>query len=85
MCCVQNLDIKSIVAYSSVAHMGAAIAGLITKRTIGLGGALVAMISHGATSSILFYIVNLLYLRTITRRTVMISGFLHQIPVLAGF
>ena len=58
--CIQQLDIKVIIAYSSVAHMGLVIGGLLYLNSIGLSGAMSLIIAHGVRSSIIFFGGNIL-------------------------
>ncbi|MBF0313448.1 MAG: NADH-quinone oxidoreductase subunit M [Oligoflexia bacterium] len=63
---VQN-DIKKIVAYSSIGHMGILMLGLVTPSESAISGAMLSMLGHGLTSAALFYSIGLLYERLHTR------------------
>lgn len=83
--CLCQVDIKSLIAYSSVAHMGIAIAGLITLNIWGFIGAYVLMIGHGLCSSGLFCLSNIVYERVGRRRLFINKGLLNFIPSMALF
>nr|WNH21253.1 NADH dehydrogenase subunit 4 [Bryaninops yongei] len=80
--CLRQEDIKSVIAYSSVGHMGLVTGGILTQTSWGLTGAMVMMISHGLTSSALFVLANTMYERTHTRTMKLNKGYQ---PVLAVF
>nr|YP_009753959.1 NADH dehydrogenase subunit 4 [Dicranocentrus wangi]QIT06440.1 NADH dehydrogenase subunit 4 [Dicranocentrus wangi] len=80
MCCRLN-DLKALVAYSSVAHMGMVICGIYSFYMWGYMGALLMMISHGLSSSGLFCAVNMYYERLGSRSLYLNSGLLLIIPV----
>lgn len=76
-----QLDIKSLVAYSSVVHINLILGGIIILNKLGLLGAYVIIISHGLCSSGIFYIVNIFYRRTGRRLLVINKGIINKIPV----
>lgn len=81
--CLRQTDVKSLIAYSSVAHIGLVLCGLILFSWWGLGGAVSVIIGHGLCSSGLFCIANIAYER-IGRRSLFISkGLLNFIPRMA--
>jgi len=84
ICCRLN-DIKALVAYSSVAHIGLVIAGLYVGGILGFGGSLIIIIGHGLASSGLFRILNIYYERTGRRSFYLNKGIILIIPVLALF
>jgi len=79
VCLIQS-DIKCLVAYSSICHMGIVIIGLCTIRYWGLLGSLLLILGHGFCSSGLFYIRNLLYIRRGRRRFYINKGLSIFIP-----
>nr|ATL15431.1 NADH dehydrogenase subunit 4 [Callosobruchus analis] len=81
--CVYQSDMKSLVAYSSVAHMGLVLAGIMTLNIWGFWGALVMMLAHGLCSSGLFCLVNMVYERTYSRSLYMNKGLLNIMPNLS--
>jgi NADH-quinone oxidoreductase subunit M len=78
-------DMKKMIAYSSVAHMGYVTAGIFSFTVIGIGGAVFQMISHGVISSALFLIVGMLYERHHTKEIAKYGGVAASMPVLATF
>lgn len=81
--CLRQIDLKALVAYSSVAHMGLVIGGLIILTKWGWGFSYCLMIAHGLCSSGLFYLVNILYERLGSRRLIINKGILNIFPWLA--
>jgi len=80
ICCRLN-DIKALVAYSSVAHIGLVLCGLLTGFFYGLQGAFIIIIRHGLSSSGLFCIVNIYYERTGSRSIYVNKGLLLIFPI----
>jgi len=78
-------DMKKMIAYSSVAHMGYVTAGIFSFSVVGIGGAVFQMISHGLISSALFLIVGMLYERHHTKEIAKYGGVATSMPVLATF
>nr|YP_011004571.1 NADH dehydrogenase subunit 4 [Pyrocoelia pectoralis]WPT27226.1 NADH dehydrogenase subunit 4 [Pyrocoelia pectoralis] len=78
--CLRQEDIKSLIAYSSVAHMGLALAGLMSMNIWGFFGAFIMMISHGLCSSGLFCLANISYERTYSRSIYLNKGLLNLMP-----
>jgi NADH-quinone oxidoreductase subunit M len=77
-------NVKRIVAYSSVAHMGFAVLGIFALTTQGLDGGVFTMISHGLTTSALFLLLGMLYDRRHTYAVKDYSGLWKVMPVLGG-
>nr|QAU54264.1 NADH dehydrogenase subunit 4 [Cydnidae sp. ITV1034] len=78
--CLCQVDIKSMIAYSSVAHMGLVICGIMTGSYLGFVGSLVLMIGHGFCSSGLFCLANLIYERTHSRSLLINKGLIIFMP-----
>nr|APX40585.1 NADH dehydrogenase subunit 4 [Cryptocephalus rufipes] len=78
--CLRQSDIKSLIAYSSVAHMGLVLCGLLTFSTWGFYGGLILMLGHGLCSSGLFCLANLSYDRFNTRSLYLNKGLINLIP-----
>nr|YP_007025692.1 NADH dehydrogenase subunit 4 [Neotrypaea thermophila]AEW68331.1 NADH dehydrogenase subunit 4 [Neotrypaea thermophila] len=78
--CLRQTDMKSLIAYSSVAHMGLVLAGLMLYNTWGLSGSLTIMVGHGLCSSGLFYLANVVYSRTSTRSLLINKGLMAIMP-----
>nr|YP_010892979.1 NADH dehydrogenase subunit 4 [Trachipterus ishikawae]WJQ22814.1 NADH dehydrogenase subunit 4 [Trachipterus ishikawae] len=81
--CLRQTDLKSLIAYSSVGHMGLVAAGILIQTPWGLTGAIILMIAHGLTSSALFCLANSNYERTHTRTMLLARGLQSMFPLLA--
>ncbi len=77
-------DVKKLVAYSSVSHMGFAMLGIAAGTAAGLNGAMAVNISHGLTTGMLFLMVGMIYERAHTRQISELSGISGAMPVIAG-
>uniref|UniRef100_A0AAU6PU86 NADH-ubiquinone oxidoreductase chain 4 n=1 Tax=Homidia sp. TaxID=3054010 RepID=A0AAU6PU86_9HEXA len=84
MCCRLN-DLKALVAYSSVAHMGLVICGIFSASMWGFSGGLMMMISHGLVSSGLFCVVNMMYERSSSRSLYINKGLVLMFPSITLF
>jgi NADH-quinone oxidoreductase subunit M len=73
-------DVKKLIAYSSVAHMGFVTIGIFTMTTQGVQGGIYQMLSHGIVSAALFLCVGVLYDRMHTRQIVAYGGLVHRMP-----
>jgi NADH-quinone oxidoreductase subunit M len=78
-------DIKKLVAYSSVSHLGFCVLGLAAMNTIGIQGSVFYMINHGLSTGALFLCVGMIYDRYHTRDINQLSGLARRMPVLAFF
>ena len=78
---IRQLDMKKIIAYSSVAHMGLVIIGLFSLTFLGFVGSYFTMISHGVVASALFFLVGVLYERYHTRNLSYYGGLISLMPV----
>nr|YP_010713876.1 NADH dehydrogenase subunit 4 [Glyphocrangon regalis]WDD39096.1 NADH dehydrogenase subunit 4 [Glyphocrangon regalis] len=81
--CLRQVDMKSLIAYSSVAHMGLVLCGVIMGSWWGLSGAVVMMIGHGLCSSGLFCLANMVYERLGSRSLLISKGLLSFMPSMA--
>ena len=77
-------DVKKIVAYSSVSHLGFCALGLMSLTAYGVSGSIYAMLSHGLTTGGLFLGIGVLYERRHTRRLAEYGGVWKQMPIFAG-
>nr|YP_009992309.1 NADH dehydrogenase subunit 4 [Gekko subpalmatus]QNN90182.1 NADH dehydrogenase subunit 4 [Gekko subpalmatus] len=80
--CLRQVDLKSIIAYSSVSHMGLVIAATLIETPWSMAGAMILMIAHGLTSSLLFCLANTNYERTHTRTLLLTRGLLFILPLM---
>ncbi len=78
-------DMKKLIAYSSISHMGFVTLGFFIFNQIGLEGALVQMISHGFVSAAMFLCVGVMYDRMHSRLIADYGGIVHRMPKFAGF
>src|SRR5206468_7889355 len=77
-------DVKKLVAYSSVSHLGFCALGVFALTAYGVSGSIYAMLSHGLTTSGLFLGIGVLYERRHTRRLAEYGGIWKQMPIFAG-
>jgi len=82
---LRQIDLKKIIAYSSVAHMGFVTIGLFALNIQGLEGSIVIMLSHGFVSSALFLCIGVLYERHHTRLIKYYTGVAQVIPLFSIF
>nr|WET59082.1 NADH dehydrogenase subunit 4 [Cirripectes castaneus] len=83
--CMRQTDLKSLIAYSSVSHMGLVAAGILIQTPWGLAGAVALMIAHGLTSSALFCLANTNYERTHSRTMVLARGLQMTLPLMTSW
>nr|AAQ91102.1 NADH dehydrogenase subunit 4 [Acanthisitta chloris] len=81
--CLRQIDLKSMIAYSSVSHMGLVIAATMIQTNWAFTGAMILMISHGLTSSMLFCLANTNYERTHSRILLLARGLQSLLPLMA--
>jgi NADH-quinone oxidoreductase subunit M len=78
-------DIKKLVAYSSVSHLGFVVLGIFSMTEEGIQGGILQMINHGLSTGALFLIVGMIYDRRHTREISEFGGLAKQMPVFAAF
>ncbi len=78
-------DMKKLVAYSSVSHLGFVILGIFSGKMAGLEGSIIQMVNHGLSTGALFLLVGMLYDRRHTHLIADFGGLWHQMPVYAVF
>ena len=78
-------DVKRLVAYSSVSHMGFIILGMFSLNATGMDGAVIQMVNHGLTTGALFACVGVIYERYHTRDMAELGGLWNRLPVWAFF
>nr|ACI31696.1 NADH dehydrogenase subunit 4 [Spizella atrogularis] len=81
--CLRQVDLKSLIAYSSVSHMGLVVAATMIQTQWAFSGAMILMISHGLTSSMLFCLANTNYERTHSRILLLTRGLQPLLPLMA--
>nr|YP_010415042.1 NADH dehydrogenase subunit 4 [Agrilus ornatus]URW97763.1 NADH dehydrogenase subunit 4 [Agrilus ornatus] len=80
--CLRQTDMKSLIAYSSVAHMGLVLGGIMTFFYWGFCGSLMMMVAHGLSSSGLFCLANISYERIYSRSLFLNKGLINLMPVM---
>lgn len=82
MVCLVQVDIKRLVAYSSVVHINLILCRIITLFNLGFLSRYIIIIAHGLCSSGLFYMVNIYYRRTISRLLILNKGLIRKLSIL---
>ncbi len=77
-------DVKRLVAYSSVSHLGFVMLGMFALNTQGITGSILQMVNHGISTGALFLIVGMIYERRHTRAIADFGGLSHRMPVYAA-
>jgi NADH-quinone oxidoreductase subunit M len=85
LCCWVQQDVKKLVAYSSVSHLGFCMLGMFSLVPVGLSGSVLYMINHGLSTGALFLCVGMIYERYHTRDMNQLGGLAKQMPILAFF
>jgi len=85
LCSWVQPDIKKLVAYSSVSHLGFCVLGLFALNDIGMQGSVLYMINHGLSTGAMFLVIGMIYDRYHTRDMNQLSGLGRVMPVLAFF
>lgn len=85
LCALAQTDVKKLVAYSSVSHMGFCMLGMFALNSEGLSGSVLQMVNHGLITGGLFMVVGMMYERYHTRRLEEIGGLAARLPRLAFF
>ena len=81
---MMQTDIKRLIAYSSVSHMGLIVLGIFAFTAESMDGAVLQMVNHGLSTGMLFLVFGMLYERTHTREIVDLGGIVQVTPWLAG-
>jgi NADH-quinone oxidoreductase subunit M len=76
-------DMKKLIAYSSVAHMGFVTIGIFTPNALGIDGSIIQMLSHGVVSAALFMGVGVVYDRLHTHEIARFEGLVNRMPLYA--
>ncbi len=85
LCCWVQRDVKKLVAYSSVSHLGFCMLGMFSLLPVGLSGSVLYMINHGISTGALFLVVGMLYERYHTRDMDALGGLARKMPIAAFF
>ncbi|CAN7945319.1 unnamed protein product [Ixodes hexagonus] len=81
--CIFQTDVKALIAYSSVCHIGVVLGGIINLGFWSSYGGLLLMLGHGLCSSGLFCLGNMLYERFYTRSIILLKGIMRLFPRMA--
>ena len=84
-CAFTQDDVKKLIAYSSVSHLGVVMLGMFSLNATGLQGSLMQMINHGLSTPLLFLLIGMLYERYHTRKLVQYGGMAAKMPLFATF
>jgi len=84
LACLIQKDLKRLIAFSSVSHMGFVMLGISSLTPTAVNGAVLQMFNHGCITGMLFLIVGMIYERTHTRKISDMGGFANKIPLLSG-
>jgi len=82
---MRQIDLKRIIAYSSVAHMNLVALGIFAFNRVGIDGSIYLMVAHGVVSAALFFCVGVVYDRTHTRLLRYYGGLVTVMPIFAAF
>jgi NADH-quinone oxidoreductase subunit M len=80
LCCFAQTDLKRLIAFSSVGHMGFVMLGIATLTDRGINGAIFGMVAHGLITGMLFFLAGSIHERYHTREIAALGGVLHQMP-----
>jgi len=83
--CLAQTDLKRLIAYSSVSHMGFVTLGIFALNSQGLEGGILQMLNHGVVTGALFLSVGIVYDRTHTRKIADYGGLASTMPIYAAF
>lgn len=82
---LRQLDLKRIIAYSSIAHMNLGVLGIFSCNIQGIQGSIFLMIAHGIVSSAMFFMVGVLYDKYHTRLIDYFGGLVHVMPIFSVY
>jgi NADH-quinone oxidoreductase subunit M len=82
---IRQRDLKRLIAYSSISHVGLIAAGIFTLTEHGMQGGIIQMLSHGINVVGLFFIIDIIYRRTQTRDITLLGGLTQTSPALSIF
>lgn len=78
-------DIKKLVAYSSVSHLGFCVLGMVALNDVGIQGSVLYMVNHGLSTGAMFLVIGMIYDRYHTRDIDALSGLARKMPIMAFF
>ena len=80
----RQTDLKRVIAYSSISHMGLVLLGVASTSIIGVGGSALQMVAHGTITGLLFLTVGLIYEESGTRHIPDLGGLMSKMPIIGG-
>lgn len=80
----RQTDLKRVIAYSSISHMGLVLLGVASTSIIGVGGSALQMVAHGTITGLLFLTVGLIYEESGTRHIPDLGGLISSMPIIGG-
>ena len=85
LCAFAQTDVKRLIAYSSVSHLGMCMLGIFALNQVGMTGGLMVMINHGLSAAGLFLVVSMIYERYHTREMAEYGGMSKRLPLIGAF
>jgi NADH-quinone oxidoreductase subunit M len=85
MMCLAQKDLKRLIAYSSIGHLGFVVLGIFVMTRLSVEGAILQMVNHGITTGALFLLAGMIYERAKTREISEFGGLWKEVPVLSAF
>jgi NADH-quinone oxidoreductase subunit M len=85
LCAYSQKDMKRLIAYSSVSHLGMCMLGMFTLNVVGISGSLLMMINHGLSTGALFLLIGMIYERYHTRQIEDYGGMASRLPLFGAF
>jgi len=82
---LRQIDVKRVIAYSSISHMNMCMLGLFSYNEIAMYGSIFLMIAHGIVSGGLFFIIGIIYSRYKTKNIYYLSGIVNMMPIMCFF
>ncbi len=84
LACLAQTDLKRLIAFSSVGHMGFVMLGIATMTDIGINAAIIGMVAHGLITGLLFFLAGSMHHRYHTREMARLGGNIKLMPVMGG-
>ena len=84
LACLAQTDMKRLIAFSSVGHMGFVMLGIATMTDIGINAAIIGMVAHGLITGLLFFLAGSMHHRYHTREMARLGGNIKLMPVMGG-
>jgi len=80
--CFRQTDIKSLIAYSSIGHIGLVLAGILSRSELGVKGAIIVVVAHGLSSPAIFNLANIIYECSFSRSIIVCKGAASIFPAM---